>query len=110
LRNFDLKARRHSGNSRAGTTYWVAEERQMDIYVSDTAHSRTHLKIAGNSTLDQACTALRTRWNLPVWDEITLKRADDAPFWVEDKGEYTAVVRYDPDKDPRPRCTIKIVT
>jgi hypothetical protein len=95
---------------RAGFTYWVAETIQMEIYVNDTAHNRTHLKIAGNSTLDQACAPLRIKWNLPDWDGITIERADHAPFWVGEKGEYTAVIRYDTDKDPRPRCTVKIVT
>jgi hypothetical protein len=95
---------------RAGTTYWVAETRQMDIWISDTAHNRTHLKIAGNSSLNQVCEALRSKWNLPALDDIRLARADKTPFWVEEKGEYTAVVRYDPDKDLRPRCTVKIVT
>jgi hypothetical protein len=95
---------------RAGFMYWVAETRIMETWVTDTAHGRVHLKLPGNSTLDQACEAYRTKWNVPDWDEVTLKRADDAPFWVEEKGEYTATVRYDPDKDPRPRCSVKIVT
>jgi hypothetical protein len=82
----------------------------MEMWVTDTAHGRTHLKIPGNSTLDQACIAHRTKWNVPDWDEVTIKRADDRPFWVEEKGEYTATVRYDPDKDPRSRCSVKIVT
>jgi hypothetical protein len=70
----------------------------MEIWITDTAHGRAHLKVAGNSTLDEACAAYKTKWNLPDWDEVTLKRADDAPFWVEEKGEYSATVRYDPDK------------
>jgi hypothetical protein len=94
---------------RAGFTYWVAETRQMEININGTAHNKTRLKISGNSTLDQTCVALRDKWNLPELDEITLKRADDAPFWIEEKGEYTSVVRYDPDKDPRPKCSVKIV-
>jgi hypothetical protein len=83
---------------RAGFTYWVAEARQMDIYINDTAHNRTRLKIPGNSTIAQVCGALKDKWNLQVWDEVTLKRSDDA------------VIRYDPDKDSRPQCSIKIVT
>jgi hypothetical protein len=31
-----------------------------------------------------------------------------SPFWVEDKGEYTAATRYDPDLDTRPLCTIRV--
>jgi hypothetical protein len=95
---------------RAGFTYWVAEDRQMDIYISDTAHNRTHLTVPGNSMLEQVCVALRNKWNLPAWDNITLTRKDGAPFWVEEKGECAAIVQYDPNKDPRPKCTIKVVT
>jgi hypothetical protein len=48
--------------------------------------------------------------SLGDWDDITMKRADDAPFWVETNGEYTVTVTYNPDKDSRQRYTIKIVT
>jgi hypothetical protein len=73
---------------RAGFTYWVAESRRMSTNAFDSSHRKTLLKIAGNLTLDEACEALRHKWNLPLWDVITLARAGSAPFWVEDKRDY----------------------
>jgi hypothetical protein len=82
----------------------------MQISITDTAHNKSHLKVPGNATIAQVCDAYRTKCNLPVWDVITIKRCDDGVFWVEDKGEYVVAVRYDPDADPRPKCTIRIET
>jgi hypothetical protein len=48
-------------------------------------------------------------WNKPVWEDITIRRADDAPFWIEDKGKYLVEIMYNPEKDTRPVCTIKVV-
>jgi hypothetical protein len=95
---------------RPGFTYWVAETRLMEINITDTAHGRTRLKIRGNSTLESACELFKSKWNIPDWDEITHRRADDTPFWVEDKGDYVVEIRYDPAKDPREQCTVKVVT
>jgi hypothetical protein len=95
---------------RAGYTYWVAETRQMTISIFHTDHKKTTLKTPGNSTLDGVCEAYRTRWHLPIWDYITITRADNAPFWVEEKGEYAATVQYDPDRDTRIVCRIRVET
>jgi hypothetical protein len=62
------------------------------------------------SQITQVYALYREKCNIPDWDEVTIKRADKAPFWVEDRGEYSAEVRYNPDRDPRARCTVKIVT
>jgi hypothetical protein len=95
---------------RPSFTYWVAETRQMEISITDTAHGKTKLKVPGNATLESTCEIFKSKWNTPDWDEVSIKRADDAPFWVEEKGEYVVTVRYNPDKDPRKVCTIKVVT
>jgi ribonuclease HI len=95
---------------RAGTTYWVAETRIMEIWITDTSHGRTHLRIAGNTEIDQVLALYREKHNIPDWDEVTIKRKDKAPFWVEERGEYTVEIRYDPRRDPRAVCTVKIVT
>jgi hypothetical protein len=78
---------------RPGSTYWVAESRQMMITVHDTKHKKASIKVHGNYTLDQVCEAYRLKWGLPLWDHIVIARADSAPFWIENKGEYTATIR-----------------
>jgi hypothetical protein len=54
----------NSWEVRPGCTYWVAETRIMEVWMTDTAHGRMRLKLPGNSTLDQACEAFKTKWNL----------------------------------------------
>jgi hypothetical protein len=39
---------------------------------------------------------------------ISIKRSDDQPFWIEDKGDYTVETRYDPDLDTGFSCRIRI--
>jgi hypothetical protein len=73
---------------RAGFVYWVAESRQMTINVSDAPTSRVKLQLAGDSSLEETCELYRQKTNKPIWDDITIKRADDAPFWIEDKGDH----------------------
>jgi hypothetical protein len=46
---------------RAGFTYWVAETRQMEINITDTAHRKSKLKIPGNSTLESTCETFRDK-------------------------------------------------
>jgi ribonuclease HI len=95
---------------RAGCTYWVAETKEMEIWTTDTSHGRRRLKLPGNATLNQACEIFRAKHRLPTWDDITITRKDNAPFWVEPDGEYTVEIVYNPAKDTRKRCTIKIIT
>jgi hypothetical protein len=95
---------------RPGCTYSVAETRSMEVWVTDTAHGRNRLKLPGNATLNQACEIFKVEWHIPEWDDITIRRADKAPFLVEVNGEYTVTIVYNANKDLRPICAIKIVT
>jgi hypothetical protein len=97
----------HKG--RAGFVYWMSENRQMEIYVLDAQTSRTKIKLAGNSSLEDLCEICRQKWNKPIWDDVTIARADGTPFWIEEKGECLAEIRYNPAKDTRKICTIKVV-
>jgi hypothetical protein len=78
--------------------------------VYDTAHKKTVLKLPGNATSNDACELYRSKWHLPAWGVITITRPDGTPFWVEDKGDYAASVRYDPDLDTRLSCRVRIET
>jgi hypothetical protein len=82
----------------------------MTITITDTAHNRSTLKVPGNATIAQVCDLYRAKWNLPIWDEVSIARSDKGVFWVEDKGEYSVTVRYNPDPDTRPECDIRIET
>jgi hypothetical protein len=94
---------------RAGFTYWVAEKKQMKINLTDTVPARFRLELAGDSSLEETCELFRQKWNKPIWEEITIRRKDGAPFWVEDKGESLVEIMYNPNKDTRKTCSIKVV-
>jgi hypothetical protein len=94
---------------RAGFTYWVVETRQMGINITDTAHGRSRLKVPGNATIESTWEILRDKWNTPAYDHIMIRRADDTPFWIEDKGDYVVTITYDASLDTRKVCTIKVV-
>jgi hypothetical protein len=44
---------------RAGFTYWVAENKQMEMHITDTKATKFKLRLAGNSTLEDACELFR---------------------------------------------------
>jgi ribonuclease HI len=94
---------------RAGFVYWMAENRQMEMHLTDTKAHKFRIKLAGDSSLDDAIELFRQNNHTPIWDEITIRRADDAPFWIEDKGHYLVEIMYKPEKDTRPKCNIKVV-
>jgi hypothetical protein len=41
------------------------------------------------------------RHHIPEWDKISVKRADDHSFWIEENGHYTVITQYDPERDGR---------
>jgi hypothetical protein len=94
---------------RAGFVYWMAENRQMEMQITDTKAKRFMLKIAGDSSLTEVIDQFRRERNIPEWNEIKIRRADDTPFWIEDHGNYLVEIMYDPVKDPRPACEIQVV-
>jgi hypothetical protein len=64
--------------------------------------------IEGDKSLDEVTEQLRANWGLEPWIDITITRVDKKPFWIEEKGEYTVITQYNPDRDPRPECTVRV--
>jgi hypothetical protein len=88
---------------RAGHVYAVMERRKMQITLDDVKGQPHRIQIEGDISR-----LLRTEWRLQPWIRITVKRADNKPFWVEDKGDYSVVTQYDRSLDLRPEITVRV--
>jgi hypothetical protein len=93
---------------RAGFTYWMAESRQMEMLISDTKTKRLRLKLAGNTDYPEVVDLFRRTFSVEEWNDIKIVRKDGAPFWIENQGKYNVEIMYNPTKDPRPICTIRM--
>jgi hypothetical protein len=93
---------------RAGHTYAVMEARQMKITLHDAKGQKKTVQTTGDTSLGDLYDQLRRERNLAPWTRIIVERADQQPFWVEDKGNYAVVTQYDPDLDTRPIVEIRV--
>jgi hypothetical protein len=71
----------------------------MIVKIRDTDGHTHEVQIEGDRSLSALQTLIRTKFAIPASNRIIVKRADNKPFWTEDRWHYTLVIQYDPNID-----------
>jgi hypothetical protein len=85
---------------------WIQRNTIAHYAASD---AKTHrIQIEGDRSLLGLENYIRSRYHIPVWNKIILKRQDGQPFRIENRAHNTLVIQYDPDSDTRPLINVRI--
>jgi hypothetical protein len=66
------------------------------------------ITLPGTAEIEDMKELSRRQWNLEPWVDITIKRKDDKPFFLQDKAKYSVITQYDPNRDPRLEIKLRI--
>jgi hypothetical protein len=91
-------------------THAVMDTRKITIKVHDSNRISHEFQREDNRSLDDLVGAIHPRFNNPHWDIVNVKRVDEKPFWIEDRGHCSFITQYDPDRDIRLSLRVRFNT
>jgi hypothetical protein len=83
-------------------TYAAMETKKITIKVYGTNSVVHEIQIEGDRSQADLVTVIHFKFDIPIRDSIRVKRVDDKPFWVDDRGQYSFITQHHLDKDTRP--------